>query len=57
MGNVVGEKFDNFVIGQINARQSLAGKGFGEATLSPSDLLILVVENMKIVVLVMENKD
>ena len=41
MGNVVGEKFDNFVIGQINARQSLAGKGFGEATLSPSDLLLL----------------
>ena len=41
MGNVVGEKFDDFVIDQINARQSLAGKGFGEATLSPSDLLLL----------------
>jgi len=41
MGNIVGERFDDFVINQINARQSLAGKGFGEATLSPSDLLLL----------------
>jgi len=41
MGNIVGEKFDDFVINQINARQSLSGKGFGEATLSPSDLLLL----------------
>ena len=37
----MGKKFDDFVIDQINARQSLAGKGFGEATLSPSDLLLL----------------
>ena len=41
MGNLVGEKFDPFVIDQINARQSLAGKGFGKATLSSSDLLLL----------------
>ena len=45
MGNIVGEKFDDFVINQINARQSLSGKGFGEATLSPSDFLLLNTRN------------
>ena len=29
MGNIVGEKFDDFVVNQINARQNLYGKGFG----------------------------
>ena len=41
MGNLVGERFDDFVNNQINARQSLAGKGFGEASLSNSQLLLL----------------
>ena len=41
MGNIVGEKFDDFVINQINARQSLSGAGFGSATLTPNQLLLL----------------
>ena len=45
MGNIVGERFDDFVINQINARQSISGKGFGEATLSPSDFLLLNTRN------------
>ena len=41
MGNIVGEKFDDFVVNQINARQNLYGKGFGSTQLSPSNLLLL----------------
>ena len=41
MGNIVGEKFDDFVVNQINARQNLYGKGFGGTQLSPSNLLLL----------------
>ena len=41
MGNIVGEKFDDFVVNQINARQKLYGSGFGEASLSNSQLLLL----------------
>ena len=41
MGNIVGERFDNFVVDQINARQNLYGKGFGSTQLSPSNLLLL----------------
>ena len=40
MGNIVGEKFDEFVINQINARQSLYGKGFNSSNLTRSDLLL-----------------
>jgi len=41
MGNIVGEKFDDFVVNQINARQNLYGRGFGSTQLSPSNLLLL----------------
>lgn len=41
MGNIVGEKFDDFVVNQINTRQNLYGKGFGSTQLSPSNLLLL----------------
>ena len=41
MGNIVGEKFDDFVVNQIDARQKLYGSGFGSTKLSPSNLLLL----------------
>ena len=41
MGNIVGEKFDKFVVDQINARQTLYGRGFETSNLSSSNLLLL----------------
>ena len=45
MGNIIGEKFDEFVINQINARQSLYGNGFNSNGLTQSDLLLLNSRN------------
>ena len=41
MGNIVGEKFDDFVLNQINARQNLYGSGFKNEKISSSQLLLL----------------
>ena len=37
MSNIVGEKFQKYVKGQIQVRQDLLGKGFNSATLKPQD--------------------